>query len=161
CYGQKKIKTPNLDKLAREGIRFTSCYAGSTVCAPSRAVLITGLHTGHVRIRGNAAVPLAPEDVTVAELLKQAGYRTGAIGKWGLGLENSTGAPNRKGFDVWFGYLDQTHAHDYFPTNLWRNEEKSVLEKNLDGKKGDYSHDLFTSESLKFIEANQARPFFL
>src|SRR6185369_8548987 len=89
CYGQKKIKTPNLDKLAREGIRFTSCYAGSTVCAPSRAVLITGLHTGHVRIRGNAAVPLAPEDVTVAELLKQAGYRTGAIGKWGLGLENS------------------------------------------------------------------------
>src|SRR5437867_2146545 len=115
CYGQKRIRTPSLDKLAAEGIRFTSFYAGSTVCAPSRAALMTGLHSGHNRIRGNARnLALAPEDVTVAEVLKQAGYHTGLVGKWGLGDEGSTGVPNKKGFDEFVGYLDQAHAHDYY-----------------------------------------------
>src|SRR4051812_22719930 len=99
CYGQKKIKTPNIDRLAAEGMRFTQCYAGTTVCAPSRSCLMTGQHTGHTRIRGNNAYPLQAEDVTVAEVLKQAGYFTGLVGKWGLGLENSTGTPGKKGFD--------------------------------------------------------------
>src|SRR5437667_2150392 len=121
CYGQKKIRTPNIDRLAAEGMRFTQCYAGSTICAPSRAALMTGLHTGHARVRGNDKVPLRAEDLTVATLLKQAGYRTAALGKWGLGLENTTGTPNQKGFDEWLGYLDQTQAHDYYPTQLWRN----------------------------------------
>src|SRR4051794_19938324 len=122
CYGQTKIKTPNIDRLAAEGLRFTQCYAGSTVCAPSRACLMTGLNTGHVRVRGNAAVPLQPEDVTVAEVLKRAGYTNGIVGKWGLGLANTPGTPNKQGFDEWFGYLGQTHAHDYYPTQLYRND---------------------------------------
>src|SRR3954469_15723694 len=111
CYGQTKFKTPNIDKLAAEGMRFTQCYAGTTVCAPSRACLMTGLHTGHVRIRGNAAVPLQAQDTTVAEVLKQAKYQTGAIGKWGLGLAGTPGTPDKKGFDEWLGYLGQTAAH--------------------------------------------------
>src|SRR5512136_1308169 len=115
CYGQKMVKTPSLDRLAAEGMRFTQFYAGSTVCAPSRAVLMTGLHTGHVRVRGNARVPLEPGDFTVAELLQSAAYRTGAVGKWGLGDADTTGHPNRQGFDEWLGYLDQTHAHNYYP----------------------------------------------
>src|SRR5437588_792980 len=135
CYGQTRIKTPNIDLLAAEGLRFTQCYAGSTVCAPSRATLMTGLHTGHVRIRGNAAVPLQPEDVTVAEVLKLAGYSTGVVGKWGLGPANTSGTPNRKGFDEWFGYLGQTHAHDYYPTQLYRNDFLFTLQGNLNGQK--------------------------
>src|SRR5580698_3511062 len=107
CYGQKQIVTPNIDRLATEGIRFTQFYAGSTVCAPSRCVLMTGLHTGHSYIRGNGGANLRPEDVTVAEILKKAGYQTGLVGKWGLGQEKSTGVPTRKGFDFFFGYLDQ------------------------------------------------------
>ena len=99
CYGQEKIKTPNIDQLASEGIRFTDHYAGSTVCAPSRCCLMTGLHTGHARIRGNARTPLLPDDITVAELLKSAGYTTGLIGKWGLGEPGTTGIPNKQGFD--------------------------------------------------------------
>src|SRR5213593_753793 len=108
CYGQKKIRTPNLDRMAAEGMRFTQCYAGSTVCAPSRCALMTGLHTGHCRIRGNANVPLEPGDRTVAELLKSAGYATGLVGKWGLGEDGTTGVPNKKGFDEFFGFLNQT-----------------------------------------------------
>ena len=161
CYGQKKIKTPNVDRLAADGMRFTQCYAGSTVCAPSRAVLMTGLHTGHARVRGNAEMPLAPADVTVAEVLKQAGYATGAFGKWGLGLENTTGHPNRQGFDEWFGYLNQTHAHDYYPTQLYRNDRLFILDKNLDGQKGQYSHDLFSMVASNFIRINRNTPFFL
>ena len=161
CYGQKKIKTPHLDKLAAEGMRFTQCYAGSTVCAPSRAVLMTGLHTGHARIRGNARVPLAPDDVTLAEVLKDAGYATAAIGKWGLGNEGTTGHPNRQGFDEWFGYLDQVHAHNYYPTNLWRNERPWPLAGNAGGAKGQYTPDLFTAASLNFLRSNRSRPFFL
>src|SRR5829696_9062916 len=145
CYGQTQIRTPNLDRLAAEGMRFTQCYAGSTVCAPSRSVLMTGQHTGHTRIRGNAAYPLRPEDVTVAEILQQAGYKTGVFGKWGMGLQGTTGTPSRQGFDEWLGYLGQTHAHDYYPTQLWRSstpnnieDHITLLDKNLDGKRGVY-----------------------
>jgi len=170
CYGQKEIKTPNLDKIAAEGMRFTDHYAGSTVCAPSRCVLMTGLHSGHCWIRGNARVPLRPSDVTVAELLKKAGYTTGIIGKWGLGEAGSTGIPNKKGFDYWFGYLNQRHAHNYYPEFLWRNTEKVRLKNvvkpvNPPGgvatKRVEYSHDLFTQEAVKFVERNKNRPFFL
>ena len=152
CYGQKTIKTPNIDKLAAEGMRFTQCYAGSTVCAPSRCCLMTGLHTGHARVRGNARHPLLPEDVTVAELMKSAGYATGIIGKWGLGEPDTTGIPNKQGFDYWFGYLNQRHAHNYYPQYLWRNEEKYELAGNQNGKKDQYSHDLFTEEALSYIK---------
>lgn len=168
CYGQERIKTPNLDQMAAEGIRFTQCYAGSTVCAPSRCVLMTGLHTGHCWIRGNARVPLRPEDVTVAELLKQAGYTTGLVGKWGLGNEDTTGTPNKQGVDYFFGYLDQGHAHNYYPTHLWRNDERVTLKNSEDPQnKGvaierkEYSHDLFANEALQFVEKNKSIPFFL
>ena len=174
CYGQKVIQTPNIDKMAAEGMRFTDCYAGSTVCAPSRCCLMTGLHTGHAFIRGNGRFPLPPEKVTVAELLKQAGYSTALIGKWGLGEEGSTGHPNRQGFDYFFGYLNQGHAHNYYPEFLWRNEEKvhlrNVVEKpkkkpdhpgGVATKRVDYSHDLMTEEALQFVEKNSDGPFFL
>src|SRR5438128_1957716 len=140
CYGQRVIKTPNIDQLAKQGMRFTQCYAGSTVCAPSRCALMTGLHTGHARVRGNGLVPLLPQDTTVAEILKQAGYSTGLAGKWGLGEPGTTGSPNKKGFDEFFGYLNQVHAHNYYPEYLWKNEEKYSL------KNGEYSDDLFTRE---------------
>jgi len=161
CYGQKLIRTPNLDRLAREGVRFTQAYAGSTVCAPSRCVLMTGLHTGHARVRGNALVPLLPEDRTVAKMLKEAGYVTGIVGKWGLGEPNTPGVPNRQGFDEWFGYLNQGHAHDYYPQYLWRNEQKVTIEGNLNGAKKEYSNDLFTREALDFIRRHRKGPFFL
>jgi arylsulfatase A-like enzyme len=161
CYGQTRIKTPNIDRLAREGMRFTQCYAGSTVCAPSRCVLMTGLHTGHARIRGNGTVPLRAQDLTIAELLKQAGYRTGAVGKWGLGLENSTGTPNKKGFDEWLGFLDQGQAHNYYPTQVWRNAHILLLETNRWGLKGQYVHDLFARAATNFVRMNKDQPFFL
>jgi arylsulfatase A-like enzyme len=175
CYGQKIIKTPNIDKLADEGMRFTDHYAGSTVCAPSRCCLMTGFHTGHALVRGNAHVPLRPSDVTVAELLKEAGYSTGIIGKWGLGEPDSTGVPNRQGFDYWFGYLNQRHAHNYYPKYLWRNEEKVELKNEVNHviggrdrtpggvatKRVEYSHDLFAEEALDFVEQNKTKPFFL
>jgi arylsulfatase A-like enzyme len=161
CYGQTRIQTPNLDRLAAEGTRFTQCYAGSTVCAPSRACLMTGRHTGHTRIRGNAPVSLQPEDVTVAEVLRQAGYTNGVIGKWGLGLQNTPGIPTRQGFDEWLGYLSQTHAHDYYPTQLWRNADALMLEQNFYNYKGLYSHDFFTEAATNFIRIYKYRPFFL
>ncbi len=168
CYGQQKVKTPNIDTFAAEGTRFTQCYAGSTVCAPSRCCLMTGYHTGHARVRGNALVPLLPEDVTVAEVLKGAGYHTALIGKWGLGEPDTTGIPNRQGFDYFFGYLNQAHAHNYYPDHLWRNEEKVPLEGNVLGEKkgvskqcGQYSHDLFTDEALSFLDRAGEAPFFL
>jgi len=171
CYGQRKFKTPNIDRLAAEGMRFTQYYAGSTVCAPSRSALMTGQHTGHTRIRGNARHPLLPEDVTVAEVLKATGYRTALIGKWGLGEAGTTGVPNRQGFDYFYGYLNQRHAHNYYPTFLWRNEEQVRLRNVVpdEDKEGagnstnrvDYSHDLIAEESLNFIERNSAGPFFL
>ncbi len=122
---------------------------------------MTGYHTGHARVRGNGRVPLAPEDVTVAEILQQAGYRTGILGKWGLGEPDTTGIPNRKGFDSWFGYLNQGHAHDYYPKELWRNRELVAIDGNVPPHKSTYSHDLFTSEALNFIEQNRQSPFFL
>jgi arylsulfatase A-like enzyme len=175
CYGQKTIKTTNIDKLAEEGMRFTDHYAGSTVCAPSRCCLMTGYHTGHALIRGNANVPLRPSDVTVAELLKGAGYSTGIIGKWGLGEADSTGIPNRQGFDYWFGYLNQRHAHNYYPEYLWKNEEKFKLKNEVNHviggqdrtpggvatKRVEYSHDLFAADALRFVEQNKNGPFFL
>jgi len=161
CYGQKMIQTPHLDRMAAEGMRFKQFYAGSTVCAPSRCCLMTGLHTGHAIIRGNGNVPLRPQDVTVAEIFKQAGYATGIIGKWGLGEAGTTGIPNRKGFDEFFGYLNQALAHNYYPPKLWRNETEIALEGNLNGQKKQYSHDLFTQEALSFIERHKSQPFFL
>ncbi len=171
CYGQQRIKTPEIDRLAREGMRFTDFYAGSTVCAPSRCVLMTGLHTGHCLIRGNAREPLRPEDVTLAEVLKTAGYSTGLTGKWGLGEEGTTGVPTRQGFDYFFGYLNQHHAHNYYPAYLFRGEERVRLRNEVPGagdfgngvatKKVDYSHDLVADEALKFIDDNRDRPFFL
>jgi len=155
CYGQKVIKTPNIDRLAAEGLRFTDCYAGSTVCAPSRCALMTGYHTGRCHVRGNALVPLRPEDTTIAEILKKAGYATGIFGKWGLGEPETTGIPNKKGFDEWFGYLNQAHAHNYYPDYLWDNEKKFPL----DGKT--YSHDLFTARALDFVKRHKSEPFFL
>src|SRR5215207_11668089 len=157
--GQRFIRTPNLDRMAREGVRFTDAYAPIPVCAPSRASFVTGLLQGHARVRGNTGrnngrVPLRPGDVTVAEVLKGAGYRTGVVGKWGLGEPGTTGTPGRQGFDYFFGYLNQSHAHDYYPEYLWRNDERVNSE-------GTYSHDLMTREALAFIRREDARPFFL
>jgi len=169
CYGQTKIKTPNLDKLAAEGMRFTSFYAGSTVCAPSRCALMTGSHTGHGFIRGNAAAALRPQDLTVAEVLKQAGYHTALVGKWGLGNPNTTGVPQKKGFDEFIGYLDQTHAHDYYTDYLWRYDPPSPAKQgyddrmefpeNRDGKKVVYLHDVFTRAAVNFMRINKPDPF--
>jgi len=167
CYGQTIIQTPAIDKLAEDGMRFTHAYAGSTVCAPSRSALMTGQHTGHTRVRGNDRVPLEPEDVTVAEVLKAAGYRTGLVGKWGLGEPDTSGIPNRQGFDYFYGYLNQKHAHNFYPEYLWRNETMIELEGNEEelpgvAKNGQtYSPELFTEEALAFIERNQNTPFFL
>lgn len=166
CYGQRQISTPKLDHMAAEGTRFTQCYAGSTVCAPSRSVLMTGRHTGHTRVRGNSSklvgrVPLQAEDVTVAELLKEAGYTTGMTGKWGLGEPDTTGVPNKQGFDEWLGYLNQRRAHSYYPGYLWRNEQKVILHGNTDGRREQYSHDLFTDFALDFINRHKNAPFFL
>jgi arylsulfatase A-like enzyme len=177
CYGQTRIKTPNLDQLAADGIRFTNFYAGSTVCAPSRCTLMTGFHTGHGLIRGNSTLALRPQDLTVAEVLKQAGYHTGLIGKWGLGNPNTTGVPQKKGFDEFLGYLDQVHAHDYYTDYLWRYDPPSNAQPGYDGRmefpenrggqKGLYIHDLFTKAALNFVRIhkpeplNNYRPFFL
>ena len=172
CYGQARIQTPRIDAMAAQGIRFTQCYAGSTVCAPSRCVLMTGLHTGHCYVRGNSGrdgerVPLRPEDLTVAAILQQAGYATGQVGKWGLGDVGDTGHPNRQGFDYFFGYLDQQHAHDYYPEVLYRNEEEVRLEgnrnveKNVHGDKGAYAPEMLTQEALGFVERHHESPFFL
>src|SRR5258708_15023311 len=155
CYGQKNFKTPNLDRMAAQGLRFTSYYAGNTVCAPSRCALMTGYHMGHAYIRGNLELPLRAEDVTVAKLLKGSGYATAVIGKWGLGLENNSGRPDKQGFDYSFGYLDHKHAHRQYTDHLFRNGERV----ELDGKS--WSNDLFTRESLDFVERSKSTPFFL
>ena len=161
CYGQKLIATPNIDKLASEGVRFTQFYCGSTVCAPSRCALMTGRHTGHARIRGNAKVDLLPEDVTVAEVLKGAGYHTGLVGKWGLGTAGRSGIPNRQGFDEFYGVLDQKHAHTQYPTQLWDNEDETFLDGNFGPARKDYAQDVYTHRALKFLEDNKSGPFFL
>jgi len=159
-YGQTLVKTPNLDRLAAEGTRFTQVYASAPVCAPSRASFITGLHQGHAYIRGNndasgGRVSLRPQDTTLAEMLKNAGYHTGIVGKWGLGEPDTPGVPTKKGFDYFYGYLNQNLAHNYFPDYLWRNETKI----ELGGKS--YSADLFGQEALEFIRRESREPFFL
>ncbi len=178
CYGQQYIRTPNIDRLAAEGIRFTDHYAGSTVCAPSRCCLMTGLHTGHSYIRGNREIdpmgnePLPLNTVTVAKLPKEAGYKTGLIGKWGLGAPGSEGVPGKQGFDYFYGYLGQRHAHNSYPEFLFRNAERiplagnRVAEPRGDGagvavEKSQYSNDLFAGEALSFIARNQRNPFYL
>ncbi|MCR9199968.1 MAG: arylsulfatase [Planctomycetaceae bacterium] len=187
CYGQKLIQTPHLDRMAAEGMRFTDFYAGNTVCAPSRSVLMTGQHMGHTHVRGNAGGPdmskqtLRDEDVTVAEVLKSAGYQTALTGKWGLGDKTQggeAGLPLRQGFDYAYGYLNQVHAHNYYPEFLWRNNDRHQLrnivqrmDRSYGGftggwatKKVDYSHDLVVQEALAFIRRAAAaddKPFFL
>jgi arylsulfatase A-like enzyme len=179
CYGQKVIATPHLDRMAREGMRFTHYYAGATVCAPSRSVLMTGLHHGHTRVRGNAgtnnpaAQALRSGDVTVASVLQKTGYKTALIGKWGLGDVGAaeSGLPRKQGFDEFFGFLNQHHAHNHFPDFLWRNEERVKL-PNVITPVGDtgagyatearvYADDLFADEAVKFVSENKSRPFFL
>ncbi|MCP5112591.1 MAG: arylsulfatase [bacterium] len=167
-YGQHKIRTPFLDQMAAEGVRFTNHYSGSPVCAPSRSVLMTGFHTGHAVVRGNFEVSpegqmaLPDESRTVAEMLKQAGYATGIVGKWGLGGPGSEGEPNNQGFDHWYGHLCQRRAHSFYPFYVWRDREKVMLEGNNPiRQEGQYVHDLFTEEALGFIRANHERPFFL
>ncbi|QDU38295.1 Arylsulfatase [Maioricimonas rarisocia] len=171
CYGQQKIQTPNIDRLAAEGMKFTDFYAGSTVCAPSRCVLMTGLHTGHCFIRGNGKFNLRPGDVTVAEVVKKAGYTSGMFGKWGLGQENTSGLPAIQGFKSFFGYLDQTHAHNYYPSFLVRNGKRVALSnvvpdegkygQGVASEKNEYSHDLIFADALEFIDQNADGPFFL
>jgi arylsulfatase A len=167
CFGQKDIRTPNLDRMAREGMRFTQHYSGSTVCAPSRSCLMTGLHTGHTPIRGNKEYypegqhPLPAESVTVAEILKKEGYVTGAFGKWGLGYPGSDGDPINQGFDEFFGYNCQRFAHNYYPYFLRHNDKKIMLAGNEGKKTGQYAPDLIQEQTLKFIEVNKDRPFFL
>ncbi|SFH58079.1 arylsulfatase [Planctomicrobium piriforme] len=171
CYGQQKIKTPQLDRMAAEGVRFTQFYAGSTVCAPSRCVLMTGLHVGHCQIRGNSDDSLRPEDVTIPELLKSKGYVCGMFGKWGLGQEGSTGLPLKKGFDEFVGYLDQRHAHNFYPTFLINGSNRFSLtnvvpDEDVHGAgvatvKNDYSPDVIFAAAMKFLQANKDKPFFL
>ncbi len=179
CYGQKTITTPNLDRMASEGLRFTHFYSGATVCAPSRSVLMTGMHHGHTRVRGNAgqknptAQALQSDDVTVAKVLQQAGYRTALIGKWGLGDAGPAdcGLPRKHGFDEFFGYLNQSHAHNHFPGFLWRNETKIDLPNVIKpiGENGAgyateakvFADDLFAQEAIQFVQKNKSKPFYL
>jgi len=160
CYGQTKFETPNIDRMAREGMRFAQHYAGCTVCAPTRSVLMQGVHTGHSYVRGNKEVqpegqtPLPAGTVTLPKLLQQAGYITGAFGKWGLGAPGSEGDPTKQGFDVFYGYNCQRQAHTYYPTHLWSNTDKVAL----DGET--YAHDLIMDQTLEFIRKNKKGPFF-
>jgi arylsulfatase len=184
CYGQKKIRTPRLDQMAKEGLRFTQFYSGSPVCAPSRCVLMTGKHAGHAAIRDNrerppeGQEPLPADEVTIAELLKAKGYATGMIGKWGLGAHDTTGGPLKQGFDSFLGYICQAKAHNHYPISLWKNDKP--LELTLDeeatekyGRPGtgtftafekfgtEYSGDLFEQQALEFLQEHKEKPFFL
>lgn len=167
AYGQSKIKTPNLDKLAAEGMRFTQFYAGTSVCAPSRASLMTGKHTGHAYIRGNKEIepegqePLADSIRTFAMDLQKAGYKTGAFGKWGLGMVGTSGDPNRKGFDTFYGYNCQRQSHRYYPTHLWHNSERITPQGNDLTAKISYAPELIQAQTLAFIEEHKDQPFFL
>lgn len=190
-YGQQQIKTPHISALANAGMRFTNHYSSSPVCAPSRCMLMTGKHSGQAYIRGNyglggdtdsleaGQMPLPEGTQTIAKMLQQAGYKTGAIGKWGLGMHDNSGNPNKQGFDYFFGYLDQKQAHNYYPSHLWENDERYLLDnpwkfmhqpldpkiasqKDFDFFKGkDYAPEAMTGKALEFIAHNQAEPFFL
>lgn len=167
CLGQEHFETPNIDRLAAGGMMLTRHYSGSTVCAPSRSALMTGLHTGHTSIRGNRGTPpegqwpLPDSAFTLAELLKQKGYTCGAFGKWGLGGPGSEGDPLNQGFDVFYGYNCQTLAHNYYPYHLWSNREKIILTENEGGQTGAYAPMLIQQKALEFLEANAKDPFFL
>ncbi len=167
CYGQKRFSTPNIDRLAREGMLFRQHYTGCTVSAPSRSCLMTGLHTGHTPIRGNKGWepegqwPLPASSHTLAEMLKANGYTTGAFGKWGLGYIDTEGDPNSQGFDLFYGYNCQSLAHNYYPDHLWLNHEKILLPANDSGKTGAYSGDLIHKAALDFLDANSDKPFFM
>ena len=174
CYGQERVRTPHIDELAAGGMKFTDHYAGNTVCRPSRLVLRMGLHTGHTPISDNSAYHLKPDDRTTAKLLSKAGYAVGGVGKWALGGPETSGAPHRQGLDFWFGYLDQTAAHNYWPEFLWLNDERVPLANEVDyadrgyakGRSGvathkeDYSHDLMTAAALRWIRQHKDEPFF-
>ena len=180
CFGQNVIQTPRLDQMAAEGMKFTQFYAGNTVCAPSRSVLMTGQHMGHTFVRGNAGTDmlvqsLRDEDITVAEVVKAAGYHTALIGKWGLGEIDHPGSPLKQGFDRFFGYLNQVHAHNYYPEFLWNNDARMPLRNKVERndrsyggftggaatKRVDYSHDMFVEEAIGFIREHHDEPFFL
>ncbi len=173
CYGQKLIKTPVMDRMAAEGMRFTQAYTASPVCGPCRCTLMTGLHSGHCTRRGNRAtanppgegkdrglVPLRAEDVTVAAMLKKAGYVTGGFGKWGLGNPGTTGTPEKHGFDHFYGYYDQVHAHNYYTDHLIRNGQREQVPGGADGKRP-YSHHLIADAAMDFVRTHKGRPFFL
>ena len=166
-YGQQLFSTPNIDKLAENGMKFTQHYSGSTVCAPSRSSLMTGQHTGHTFIRGNKEIqpegqhPLEAEAVTLAEALQDAGYVTGAFGKWGLGYPGSEGDPNNQGFDEFFGYNCQRIGHHYYPYHMWHNQEKVMLEGNEGQQTGEYGPEVIQQYALKFLEDNKDQPFFM
>ncbi|GAA5497373.1 ulvan-active sulfatase [Rubritalea halochordaticola] len=163
-YGGKHLSTPIMKKMAAEGMQFNNAYSGNAVCAPTRCTLMTGKHPGHVIRRANQSnkglLPLAAGTPTVASMLKKAGYATGGFGKWGLGNPGTTGVPEKHGFDLWYGYYDQKHAHDYYPEYLVKNSERIELPGNKKGAKGQYTHYLIEAETLKFIEDNKDRPFF-
>ncbi len=191
CYGQTKIKTPNIDQIAKEGIRFTDYYTSTPVCAPSRCQLLTGTHSGHSFIRGNyelggfpdsterGQLPLLPNTVTIGTELQKVGYTTGCIGKWGLGMGYSTGAPNKQGFDYYYGYYDQKQAHNYYPTHLWENgkwdtlnnpvinvhrrlDPKTATQEDFDYYKGkDFAIDKMGEKAIDFVKQNKDKPFFL
>jgi len=165
CYGQREIQTPHIDRLAAEGVRFTQFYAGSTVCAPSRSVLMTGLHNGHGRVRDNLphGVHLTADDLTAAEILRRQGYRTGAMGKWSLGQHDDAGAPWRQGFEEFFGYVDQDHAHSYHTDFLWDNDRRIELAANRDDRRQVYVPHLLLDRALEFLDRARSdrRPFFL
>jgi len=168
AYGQKKIKTPNLDRMAAEGTRFTQAYCGTTVCAPSRASLMTGLHTGHSPVRANfeaqpeGQFPLPAGTMTVAKVLKEAGYATACMGKWGMGMFDTTGSPLKNGIDHFFGYNCQRHAHSYFPTYLYNDDQRIELPGN-DGKGvgKTYAQELIAQETVNWVKQQKDKPFFL
>ena len=161
-YGQARIRTPNIDRLADEGVRFTQFYSGSTVCAPARSVLMTGRHTGRTSVRGNTGgISLLPKDVTLGEVLRGAGYATGVFGKWGLGDHGTAGVPYAQGFDEFVGYLHQVHAHFYYPSFLWDNDRRLELPENAGDRRVTYSHDVVTDRALQFVRQHRDGPFFL
>ena len=167
CLGQSHFETPNIDRLASEGVLFTQHYSGSPVSAPSRSVLLTGLHSGHTQIRGNKEMPgegqqpLPSETYTLFDLFKGEGYATGLFGKWGLGYPGSDGTPAKHGVDDFYGYNCQRYSHSYYPDHLWDNDTKVVLEGNKDRKDGEYAPHLIHDQALEFLRANKKKPFFM
>jgi arylsulfatase A-like enzyme len=168
CYGQRLIQTPHLDRLAAEGTRYTQAYSGTTVCAPSRTSLMTGLHMGHSPVRANREIqkgagqfPLPESTVTVAQILKSAGYATACMGKWGMGMFDTTGSPLKKGFDHFYGYNCQRHAHSYFPDYLYDDDRRVELPENKGGAKKTYAQNLISNEVLRWVKLQKERPFFL